>query len=484
MIMTLIRLVTLMAIVGAVAFGFYWLSGLEGEVLFRFGEREIPVSLLNAVIALIVLMVAFWIFIELVRFGLAVISFMMGDKNAFSRYLRRRANRKGMNSLSLAVESLATGNGRAALSNAYKADRYLEQPVLTGLLVAQSAKAADRPKEAEAAYRKVLESGKGRFAAIRGLMHDKLVAGDKQKALKLAEKAIALKPNDIETVNALFELQVDEKDWEGARKTLRSKTKLEKLPSDFVSRREAVMALCEAKAVDQDAEKERYSDRVMLSNRLAPNLVPAAVLAAKTKAEAGDVRGADRVLVKAWNAEPHPDISKAYAELSPNETPEERLKRFRVLTKRQSKHPETRMLLAELLLAVEDFPGARRALGDVEELSETSRSLSILAAIEHGEGADSAIVRAYLARAANASRGPQWVCNHCGHVHSEWVSDCINCERFDTLDWKLPPEAKDDHRGLGVLMPLLDVDKSESKDQEAKDIEKSEIVEATVIEDA
>ena len=382
-----------------------------------------------------------------------------------------------MAALENTVEALATGDGKTALAKAYKADKYLDAPVLTGLLLAQSAKAAGKPIEAENAYKKVLEAGKGRFAAVRGLMLQRLEQGDRETALKLAEKAFALKSNDLETVNTLFELQVDERKWDAARNTLKVKAKLEKLPSDFVARREAVMALCEAKAMDLETEdQEKYMDRVMLSHRLAPSLVPASVLAAQAKAKSGNVKAADTILVKAWNAQPHPELAKAYAQLQPDETPEARVRRFNVLTKRKKDDPETRMLTAELLLGAEDFPGARRALGDLESLGETSRALSIMAAIEHGEGADEAIVRAYLARAATASRGPQWVCNHCGHVHSEWVSDCVSCERFDTLDWKLPPEAKEDHSSAGILMPLLS--------SKGKDLEQSSgaVVEAEVLE--
>lgn len=102
---------------------------------------------------------------------------------------------------------------------------------------------------------------------------------------------------------------------------------------------------------------------------------------------------------------------------------------------------ETRLLRAELLLANEDFPGARRALGDVATKHPTVRSLSILAAVERGEGMDDAVVRGTLARALVASRGPQWVCDKCHNVMADWAPVCDSCGGFDTLTWREPDRA-------------------------------------------
>ena len=72
----------------------------------------------------------------------------------------------------------------------------------------------------------------------------------------------------------------------------------------------------------------------------------------------GDKKSATRVLKKAWEVLPHPDLAAAFAGIEPDETAQDRLKRFRILT---NAHPEavtrSKMLLAELLIATEDFPG-------------------------------------------------------------------------------------------------------------------------------
>ena len=126
--------------------------------------------------------------------------------------------------------------------------------------------------------------------------------------------------------------------------------------------------------------------------------------------------------------------------MEPNETPEARRKRFDSLDIHAAPaHPESRLLSAELALAAEDFPAARKALGDLAETDPTTRSLALMAAIERGQGAPDAVVRGWLARALDASRGPQWICDKCNQVHTAWVPVCENCGAFDTLDWKTAP---------------------------------------------
>jgi len=68
-------------------------------------------------------------------------------------------------------------------------------------------------------------------------------------------------------------------------------------------------------------------------------------------------------------------------------------------------------------------------------------------------------VRAFLAKALSASRGDQWVCSGCGHVHSEWAPTCHNCHAFDTLEWKQPPESDADKPMDAVLPFIIGADK-------------------------
>ena len=86
------------------------------------------------------------------------------------------------------------------------------------------------------------------------------------------------------------------------------------------------------------------------------------------------------------------------------------------------------------------------------ETDPTARSLTILAAIEKGEGAADDIVKGWLARAVNAPRGPQWVCDKCHNIHGEWVPVCGNCGALDSLSWTAPSS---DDTGGPVSVDML-----------------------------
>jgi HemY protein len=78
-----------------------------------------------------------------------------------------------------------------------------------------------------------------------------------------------------------------------------------------------------------------------------------------------------------------------------------------------------------------------------------------MAAIERGQGAPDTVVRGWLAKALTASRGPQWVCGKCGHIHPTWVPVCENCGAFDTLDWKTPSHAEGAGLAESAMLPLI-----------------------------
>ncbi len=131
------------------------------------------------------------------------------------------------------------------------------------------------------------------------------------------------------------------------------------------------------------------------------------------------------------------------------------MKRFDQLARLKPQDDETRLVMAELHIVAEDFPEARRALGDLVERAPDARVLTLMAAIEKGEGADNAVTQAWLARALTAPRGPQWLCTNCNHIHAEWAPVCEHCTSFDTLSWQRP-ETPEVASATGVhMLPLI-----------------------------
>jgi len=455
MLWSLIKILVFVALVALLTLGAGDLIDRGGELRVAAAGWEFTLEPLQAIIAGIVLVLLVWLGLRLLGLLVAVLKFVTGDETAISRHFSRSRERKGYQALSEGMLALASGEARLALSKAAKAERYLHRPELTDVLTAQAAEMHGDTAKAGEVYKRLLADDRTRFVGIRGLMRQKLSEGDTDTAMKLAEKAFALKPRHEEVQDTLLKLQADKGDWKGARRTLGAKLKQGKLPRDVHKRRDAVLALQEAREVFAEGATIEAREAAIAANRASPDLIPAAVLAARGLAEQGKRRPAERVLKKAWEAQPHPDLAAVFAELVPDESPSDRLKRFEPLLRLKPAHEETMLLRAELSLAAEDFPAARRALGDLVETRPTARVLTIMAAIARGEGAEDREIRAWLARALTASRGPQWVCDKCHNIQSDWSPVCDSCGGFDTLTWREPPGGGAPLANGAEMLPLI-----------------------------
>ena len=455
MIWSLLKVLLFVAAIAGLTYGAGLLMDFGDGIRVAAAGYEFTLGPLQAVIVLLALMVLIWLVMKIIGLVVATLRFFNGDETAISRYFDRDRQRKGYQALSDGFLALASGEGRLALMRAQRAEKYLERPELTTLLVAQAAEAAGDGRRAAEAYKKLLAEDSTRFVGIRGLMHQKLAEGDTETALKLAEKAFALKPKHAETQDILLKLQSESSDWKGARATLGAKMKAGALPKDVFRRRDAVLALQEAQAIMDDTASVEAREAAIEANRKSPDLIPAAVMATRSLIAKGDRKGATRVVKKAWEGMPHPDLAAVFAEIEPDETAAARLKRFKPLIAQHPDKDETLLMQAEMLIAAEDFPAARRVLGDLVTRHPTQRALAVMAAIERGEGSDDAVVRGWLAKALVAPRGPQWCCDKCQAIHAEWHPICDNCGGFDTLSWREPKESTGQSARGAELLPLM-----------------------------
>ncbi|RBO53301.1 heme biosynthesis protein HemY [Rhodovulum sp. BSW8] len=455
MLWSLLKILFFVILVAALAYGAGILMETGPGLRVAVADMEFVLGPLQAVILALLTVVGVWLLLRVAGFLVALVRFLNGDETAISRYFSRSRERRGFQALADGMLALASGEARLAMSNAAKAERFLRRPDLTNLLSAQAAEMLGDKGRARDIYKKLLGDDRTRFVGVRGLMKQKLAEGDTETAIKLAEKAFVLKPRHAETQTTLLQLQANAEDWKGARKTLNAKLRHGNIPRDLHRRRDAVLAVCEARDLMVDGDEPRARDLSIEANKLSPDLVPAAVMAARAYHAQGREKQAVRVLRRAWEAQPHPDIAAAFAELVPDETPQDRILRFGQLTDVRPDDPETRMLTAELAIAAEDFPAARKALGDLVDTAPTVRALTLMAAVERGLGSDDEVVRGFLAKALGAPRGPQWVCDSCATVQPAWAPVCGHCGGFDTLAWKPAPANQAALAGASDMLPLL-----------------------------
>ena len=468
MFFSLIKIIGFFLLVLIIALGASELSNSSGFIRLSAFNFEFTVSPLIAFLAFIVVLIGFWLLLKVLGFFNALISFLSGDETAVSRFFSKNRERKGFDALADGMVALASGEGSLAISKAARAEKLLKRPELTNLITAQAAEVLKDKKQAYEFYKKLLNDDRTRFVGVIGIMKQKLSEGDTDLALKLAEKAFSLKPKHEKTQDFLLSLQAEKEDWRGARKTLNAKLKYGNLPRDVHRRRDAVLAFSEAKSILTEGKTIEAQEAAIEANRLSPDLIPAAAMAARSYLSKSKIKNALRVIKKAWEVRPHPDLANVFLEVTESYEDKDRMKSFKTLARTQMNHKETKMFLAELSISSNDFSAAKSFLDSMEiDSGLSSRYLTNKAAIAKGEGAEDQVIRGLLNDALKAPRGPQWVCDNCSQVHSNWMPVCKNCSSLDSLSWK-ESLAEDNLTLSGTVISSLT--NSENEDEESSRI--------------
>src|SRR5262249_40803309 len=150
---------------------------------------------------------------------------------------------------------------------------------------------------------------------------------------------------------------------------------------DTARRHRAV--LLTARAIEQ-SERDRAAAKAsaLEALKLAPGLVPAAVLAARLLAEGNDIRKAARVLETAWRLQPHPDLAEAYMNVRLGDSARDRYARIQHLSALMAGDPEASIALARAALVARDFTAARTALSPLLAAGASERVCLLMAEIE------------------------------------------------------------------------------------------------------
>jgi len=169
--------------------------------------------------------------------------------------------------------------------------------------------------------------------------------------------------------------------------------------------------------------------------KLAPSLVPAAELAGRMLGESGELRRAARIVEKAWQDNPHPDLADTYAHLRPGDAARERLARVQTLALKTPGHIEGTLAVARAALDAQEFAVARAALEPLLQ-APTQRVAVLMAALEQRESNNEGRAREWMARALRAPRDPAWTAD--GFVSDRWMPVSPVSGRLDAFQWKVP----------------------------------------------
>ncbi len=424
------RVLVFLALLLAAAFGATWIAERPGTVNVAWGGWQAQTTAAIAAVLVVGLALALVLLWALARF-------VMTLPTRLSRSARRRRQDRGLRALSRGMIAVGAGDAVSARRHAAEANRLLGREPLALLLRAQAAQiAGDRPA-AEEAFRAMLEADDTRVLGLRGLYVEARRLGNREAARAYATEAARLAPAASWAGDAVLEAQCAEGDWRGALATLERRADLGLLDGATVKRQRAVLLTADALArAERDAAGALSSAGE--AARLAPDLVPAAVMAGRLLADRGDLRKASRVLEAAWKAQPHPDIAHVYMNLRPGDAALDRLSRAQNLARLSSWHPEARLAVTRAAIDARDFDLARHTVEPMLDGRPEVRVCLLMAELERAQNGPGARMREWLARAAHAPRGPAWIAD--GLVSDRWSPISPVSGHLDAFAWGTPPD--------------------------------------------
>lgn len=437
----MIRVLVYIAIVFLLAAGFVWLADRPGDLIIDWQGYEIHTSVMVAVVGAVLL-------VALIAIIGAAIRAVLRTPRAIGAFFGTRRRDRGYRALSRGMIAVGAGDMRGAQRAARETQNLLgKQEPLVLLLAAQAAQISGDGTAARAAFTTLTEASETRLLGLHGLFVEARRTGEHAAARQFAEEAMQISSRVGWAGTALFDYQCQAGEWQGALKTLEANAEAGTIDRARAQRLRAVLLAGRAMQLEAGAPDEARG-LASEAHRLAPDLVPAAVTAARLLTRHGDFRRAARILEAAWKTEPHPEIAAAYADVRPGDSVRDRLKRVRKLADMRPNHAEGAMAIARGAIDAHDWPAAREALAGLSKVQPSERVCLLMAEIEEGEHGDQGRVRAWLARALGAPRDPAWMAD--GRVFPQWAPVSPVTGRVDAFAWKVPPDRVSAERQMEI----------------------------------
>jgi HemY protein len=433
------RIIWFLVLVALAAAGAAWVAEQGGDVALTWHgwrvETTLPVFAL-ALGATIVAVMLVW----------TALSALWRTPGRIRRGRRERRLARGRHAITHGLLAIGHGDQAAARAHATVARRHAAHDPLSLLLHAQAAQLEGDRAGARAAFRAMAEREDTRLLGLRGLFIEAQRADDLVAAVAIAEEALKLSTSSTWASQAVLGYRCAKGDWSGALAILDNNLASHLIDKSAYRRQRGV--LLTARAIElETSDRDLSRDSVMEAIKLAPTLVPAAVLAGKYESEAHQVRRAMRIVETAWLNQPHPDLAEAYAHVRLGDSARQRLVRVETLAAKAPGHLESALALARAAIDASEFARAREALTPFVE-APTQRVAMLMAEIERTEHGDSGRARAWTLRAVHARHDPVWTAD--GYVSDRWRPVSPVSGRLDAFVWQTPVAALPSEKNVAI----------------------------------
>ncbi|WP_426438403.1 heme biosynthesis HemY N-terminal domain-containing protein [Bradyrhizobium genosp. P] len=435
----MIRIILFLLLIALAAMGAAWVADQPGDLVMSWGGLHLtskqPVFLLGIIVVIAML-------------AGAILRMLWNVPGHIRRGSRERRHARGRHAITQGLLAIGHGDSTAARAHAEAARRHAANDPLALLLHAQSAQLDGDRAGAQRAFRAMAERDDTRLLGLRGLFIEAQRADDPVSAVMIAEEALKLSPSSSWASHAVLGFCCAKGDWAGALSIIDNNQSAGLIDKATYRRQRGVLLTARAlelETIDRDLSRESAMEAV----KLAPTLIPAAVLAAKFESEAHQLRRAMRLVETAWLKQPHPDLADAYAHVRLGDAARQRLVRIETLAAKTPGHIEGALAIARAAIDASEFARARAAL-EPFITAPTQRVALLMAEIERTEHGDSGRARAWTQRAVRALHDPAWTAD--GYVSERWRPVSPVTGRLDAFQWQTPVAALPSDKG-GTIEP-------------------------------
>jgi HemY protein len=435
----MIRIILFLLLIALGAAGAAWIADQTGDVVLSWGVYRARTTLpVFALVLGIVVVAAMMIW--------TILRGVWRTPERMRRGRRERRQARGRQAITQGLLAIGHGDSSAARIHAEAARKHAAHDPLTLLLHAQSAQLDGDREGAQRAFRAMAEREDTRLLGLRGLFIEAQRADDPVAAVMVAEEALKLSPSSSWASHAVLGFCCAKGDWAGALKILDNNQSAGLIDKAAYRRQRGVLLTARALELEK-VDRDLSRDSVMEAVKLAPTLVPAAVLASKFESEAHQVRRSMRLVEAAWLAQPHPDLADAYAHVKLGDSARQRLVRVETLAAKAPGHIEGALAIARAAIDASEFARAREALAPFIA-APTQRVALLMAEIERTEHGDSGRARAWTLRAVRALHDPAWTAD--GYVSDRWRPVSPVTGRLDAFQWQTPVAALPSDKGPAI----------------------------------
>jgi HemY protein len=433
------RIILFLVLIALAAAGAAWIADQSGDVALSWGVWRIQMTLPVFVLALGIVIVA-------AMSAWAILRGLLRAPARVRHARRERRHARGRHAVTQGLLAIGHGDSAAARGHADVARRHAANDPLALLLHAQSAQLDGDRAGAQRAFRAMAERADTRLLGLRGLFVEAQRADDPFAAITIAEEALKLSPGSTWASQAVLGFRCARGDWAGALSILDNNLASGLIDKAAWRRQRGVLLTARALELEK-FDRDLSRETIMEAVKLAPTLVPAAVLASKYQSEAHQIRRSMRLVEAAWLAQPHPDLADAYAHVKLGDSARQRLVRIETLAEKAPGHIESALAIARAAIDASEFVRAREVLAPFIA-DPTQRTGMLMAEIERSEHGDTGRARAWMLRAVRARHDPVWTAD--GYVSDRWRPVSPVTGRLDAFQWQTPLAALPSDKNVTV----------------------------------